>query len=158
MTFVVIFLLLIASLFAIAFMTKRRFGVLGLALAAGSMLSALWVSDLTPVIAQAGFVLVRPPLESVVAGMLTIVPAVLLLTSGPSYSSGKQRVVGALLFSVLATVLLLEPLGSALVIEGLGEQVFDFMTTHRVVIITVCLAVAVMDLLLAKTPKIPTKH
>lgn len=158
MTFVVIFLLLIAALFTVAYLTKRRFGVLGLALAAGSILSTLWVGDLTPIIAQAGFILVRPPLESVVAGMLTLLPAVLLLTSGPSYASSKQRVIGALLFAVLATVLLLEPLGSALVIEGLGEQVFDFMTTYRVIIITVCLALAIMDLFVAKTPKIPSKH
>lgn len=158
MTFVIIFLLLIITLFSVAFFTKRRFGVLGLALAAGSMLSALWVGDLTPIIAEAGFVLVRPPLESVVAAMLTLLPALLLLASGPSYLSSKQRVIGALLFAVLATVLLLEPLGSALIIEGLGEQVFDFLTVNRVIIITICLAIAVMDLLLAKTPKIPSKH
>ena len=158
MTFVIIFLLLIAILFGIAFITKRRFGVLGLALAAGSMLSTLWVGDLTPIVAQAGFVLIRPPLESVVASVLILLPAMLLLTSGPSYSAGHQRVMGALLFAILATVLLLQPLGSALIIEGLGERVFDFMTTYQVVIITVCLTVAIMDLLLAKTPKIPSKH
>lgn len=158
MTFVIIFLLLIVALFAIAFMTKRRFGVLGLALAAGSILSTLWVGDLTPIIAQAGFVLVRPPLESVVAVMLTLLPALLLLTSGPSYVSSRQRVIGALLFAVLATVFMLESLGSALVIEGVGKQVFDFLTANRVIIITTCLVIAIFDLWVAKTPKIPSKH
>jgi hypothetical protein len=157
-TFVIIFILLIIALFGIAFMTKRRFGVLGLALAAGSMLATLWVGDLTPLIAQAGFILVRPPLESVVAALLTLLPAILLLTSGPSYHSARQRVVGALLFATLATVLMLDALGSALVIEGVGKLVFDFLVTNRVVIITVCLTVAIFDLLAAKTPKIPSKH
>lgn len=158
MTSVVIFLIIIAVLFAIAFFTKRRFGVLGLALAAGAMLSTLWVGDLTPIIAQAGFVLVRPPLESVVASLLTLVPAVLLLASGPTYSKASQRVIGALLFAVFATVLLLEPLGSALIIEGTGKDVYDFLVANRVMIITGCLIIAIADILFTKTPKIPAKH
>jgi hypothetical protein len=44
------------------------------------------------------------------------------------------------------------------VIEGVGKLVFDFLVTNRVVIITVCLTVAIFDLLAAKTPKIPSKH
>jgi hypothetical protein len=158
MTFLVILLLLAASLFVIAFLTKRRFGVLGLALAAGAMLSSLWVADLTPVVAQAGLVLVKPPLESVVAAALILLPALLLLTSGLSYHSGMQRFVGALLFAVLATTLLLEPLGSALIIEGQGESVYDFLTTYHATIVTACLVVAIIDVIIAKAPKIPSKH
>lgn len=158
MTFLVIFLLVVATLFIIAFITKRRYGVLGLALAAGAMLSTLWVGDLTPIIAQAGFVLIKPPLESVVASSLTLLPALLLLTSGPTYHKTLQRGGGALLFAVLATVLLLEPLGSALVIEGAGKNVFNFLVTNRILIITVCLILAIADILFTKTPKIPRKH
>lgn len=158
MTFVTIFLLLLTGLFALAFFTKRRFGVLGLALVAGAMVSSLWVADLTPVVAQAGFMLVKPPLESVVAASLTLLPAVLLLMSGPSYRLGWQRVVGALLFAVLAAVLLLEPLGSALIIEGPGKQLYDFFVQNHVVIITVCVTLAIFDLLVTKTPKVPSKH
>lgn len=158
MTSIVIFALIIAALFAVAFFTKRRFGVLGLALAAGAMLSTLWVGDLTPIIAQAGFVLIKPPLESVVASLLTLVPAILLLASGPTYPKMFQRVVGALLFAVFATVLLLEPLGSALIIEGTGKDVYDFLVTNRVMIVTACLILAITDILFTKTPKIPPKH
>lgn len=158
MTFVIIFLGLIAALFAVAFLTKRRYGILALALVAGAALSTLWVSDLTPIVAQAGLVLVRPPLESIVASALTLLPAVVLLTSGPVYHKAFQRVVGAFLFATLATVLLLEPLGDALIIEGAGKQVYDFLVMNRIVIITVCITVAIMDILFTKTPKIPSKH
>ena len=158
MTFVIIFLLLLAGLFALAFFTKHRFGVLGLALVAGAMVSGLWVADLTPVVAQAGFVLIKPPLESVVAASLTLLPALLLLMSGPSYRASWQRVMGALLFAVLAAVLLLEPLGSALIIEGPGEQLYRFFTHNSVIVITVCVVLALVDLLLTKTPKISAKH
>src|SRR3954465_8231908 len=120
MSFLIIFLIIIGILFATAYFTKRRFGVLGLALAAGAMLSTLWVGDLTPIIAQAGIVLVKPPLESVVSAALILLPALLLLSSGPSYKSQVQRLVGAGAFAVLAAALLLDPLGSALVIDGVG--------------------------------------
>jgi len=158
MTFVTIFLLLLAALFTLAFFTRRRFGVLGLALATGALISGLWVADLTPVVAQAGFVLIKPPLESVVAASLTLAPALLLLMSGPSYRSSWQRAFGAVLFAVLAAVLLLEPLGSALIIDGPGEQLYKFFVTNRVIIITVCVGMALIDLLLTKTPKMPSKH
>jgi hypothetical protein len=157
-TALIVFILLIVTLFAVALFTKRRYGMLALALAAGAMLSTLWVGDLTPIIAQAGFALVRPPLESVVAGTLTLLPAMLLLASGPTYHKASQRIFGAVLFAVFATVLLLEPLGSALVIEGIGMEVYNFLVTHRIVIITICLIIAIFDILFAKTPKIPSKH
>jgi hypothetical protein len=152
MSFVVIFLIVIAALFALAFFTKRRFGVLGLALAAGAMLAGLWVGDLTPVIAKAGFVLVKPPLQSVVAAGLTLLPAVFLLFSGPTYKAMPQRIAGALAFAVLATSLLLDPLGSALVIEGVGKTVYDYMVEHKTLFITIGLVLAVLDVFTTRTP------
>ena len=152
MSSVVVFLIVMASLFALAFFTKRRFGVLGLALAAGAMLAGLWVGDLTPVIAQAGFVLVKPPLQSVVAASLTLLPAILLLFSGPTYKAMPQRVVGALAFAVLAMELLLDPLGSALVIEGAGKSVYDYMVAYKTLFITIGLVLAVLDVFMTRTP------
>lgn len=159
MSFVVIFVIIIAVLFATAYITKRRFGVLGLALTAGGMISALWVGDLTPIIRNAGFIIVAPPLESVVAATLILLPAVILLFSGPTYRDTFHRVVGSIAFAMLATALLLEPLGSALVIEGIGRQVYDFFVQYKVVIITVTLILAIIDVLMTRTPKhSSTKH
>lgn len=158
MSFVIIFLIVIAMLFATAFFTKRRFGVLGLALAAGAMLGQLWVGDLTPIIAEAGIIIVKPPLESVVLAGLILLPAVLLLASGPNYKSMYQRVIGAAAFAVLATALLLEPLGSALVIDDVGKPVYEFFVHNRVIIITACLGLAILDLLVAKIPKHRKEH
>jgi hypothetical protein len=157
MSFLVIFLMIIALLFATAYFTKRRFGVLGLALVAGAMLSTLWVGNLTPIIAQVGIVIVRPPLESVVSAGLILLPALLLLSSGPSYKSHPQRIIGSLAFAVLAIALLLEPLGSALVIDKVGQPVYDFFVSNRVAIITICLVLAIIDILMTKTPKLHHK-
>ncbi|MDN5275019.1 MAG: hypothetical protein JWP06_920 [Candidatus Saccharibacteria bacterium] len=153
MSFLILFLIIIGLLFATAYITKRRFGVLGLALAAGAMLGNLWVGNLTPLIAQAGIVLVKPPLESVVLAALILLPALLLLSSGPSYKAQTQRFIGAGAFAVLAAALLLEPLGSALVIDGVGQPVYDFFVRNHVIIITVCLILAIFDLLMTKSPK-----
>jgi hypothetical protein len=158
MSFLVIFLIVIGLLFAASFFTKRRFGVLGLALAAGALLSSLWVKDLTPVIANAGFVIVKPPLTSLVSAALILAPALLLLSSGPTYKSLVQRVIGAVAFAILATSLLLEPLGSALVIEGVGKTVYDFFVSYHAIIVTAGLVLAMLDLLITKTPKHHKEH
>lgn len=158
MSFLIIFLIVIGVLFATAFLTKRRFGVLGLALTAGALLSTLWVGDLTPVIAQAGFVLVKPPLSSVVSAGLILLPAVLLLASGPTYKALPQRILGAVAFAVLAIALLLEPLGSALVIDSTGKPVYDFFVANRAAVITLCLVLALIDLLVVKTPRHRKDH
>ena len=50
MNVALVFAVILIALFGLAFLTKRRFGVLGLALAAGAMLSSLWAESLTPVI------------------------------------------------------------------------------------------------------------
>jgi hypothetical protein len=158
MSFVVIFLIFIGLLFATAFFTKRRFGVLGLALAAGAMLSNLWVGDLTPIIANAGIIIVKPPLESIVSAGLILLPALLLLSSGPTYKSMLQRVIGSAAFAILAIALLLEPLGSALVIDGIGKPVYDSFVQYKVIIITIALVLAILDLLVTKSSKRRKEH
>ncbi|MDB5167754.1 MAG: conserved rane protein of unknown function [Candidatus Saccharibacteria bacterium] len=158
MTFIVAFLVIISVLFVIAYISNRRFGIRGLALVSGAMISSLWVSDLTPLIAQAGLVLVQPPLETVVSVTLTLLPAMLLLSSGQQNKSTIRRILGALLFALLAVSLLLTPIGAALVVENPGDQLYMFMVQYRDAIITICLIAATIDLAFTKIPKIPTKH
>ncbi|MEP6710425.1 MAG: hypothetical protein ABJA64_01775, partial [Candidatus Saccharibacteria bacterium] len=147
MSFLIIFLILLALLFALAFATKRRFGVLGLALTAGATLSSLWAAKLTPLVEQAGFKLVAPPLPSVVAAFLILAPALVLITSGPSYKETWQRVAGAAAFAALAGIFLLQPLGAALVLEGVGRTSYQFLIDNRVYIVTAGLIFAIIDIL-----------
>lgn len=160
MSFIVILLIVIVALFAVAFLTKRRFGVLGLALTAGALVSELWVGDLTPLIERTGVILIQPPLESVVAAGLILAPALLLLISGPTYHHMKQRLFGAFVFALLAAALLLDVFGAALIIEGAGKQVYDTLTQYRPIIVTAAIVLALFDLLATKTPKHvkPPKH
>ncbi|MNH58543.1 hypothetical protein D3C73_103470 [compost metagenome] len=154
MNVVVIFLIVVVALFVIAFATKRRFGVLGLALAAGAMLSSLWTKELTPLVEQSGVVSITlPPLTSLVAAALVLLPAILLFFSGPIYKDKTHRVLGSLAFAVLALALLLEPLGSALILQDTGKQVYDFFVENRVYIVTAGLVFALFDILATKTPR-----
>lgn len=153
MNIALVFVVILLLLFALAFVTKRRFGVLGLALAAGAMLSSLWAETLTPVIQQAGFVVERPPLLVVVAVMLVLLPSVLLLFSGPSCKDMPARLIGALCYAALATALLVEPLGSAMILTGDSKLVYDFVVEYRVYIVTAGLILALIDILMTRTPR-----
>lgn len=153
MNIVILFLVVIAALFVVAFLTRRRFGVLGLALTAGATLSSLWAVQLTPLVAKAGLELVAPPLENVVAAGLVLLPAVLLFFSGPTYHHTTERVIGSLAFAILALAFLLEPLGSSLVLDATSRTIYAFVVHNRVYIVTLGLAFAIFDLLTTRTPK-----
>ncbi len=148
-----IFVIVFAVLFAVAFVSKRRFGALGLALVAGETLSQLWAGKLTPIVAEAGVTINNPPLSVVVAAALVILPALLLLTSGPSYHHPHLRLVGAALFALLATALLIEPLGSAFWLADQNRAVYDWLVANKVYIVTGGIIVALFDLLGAHTAK-----
>ena len=150
-----IFAIVFAVLFAVAFISKRRFGALGLALIAGETLSQLWADKLTPIVAEAGVTINHPPLSVVVAAALVVLPALLLLTSGPSYHASHFRIIGALLFALLATALLIEPLGNAFWLADQNREVYDWLVANKVYIVTGGIIVALFDLLGAHSAKAP---
>lgn len=158
MNFIIIFSVLAVVLFAAAFVSKRRFGVLGLALLAGATLSGLWVETVTMIVSGLGLRSTAPPLETLVEAAIILFPALLLLLSGPTYRSVPQRVIGALAFTLLALALLLQPLGSALVISGIGQTVYGLFVQYHATIITACVIFAILDLFGTKTPSHTPKH
>ena len=158
MSFLVVLGVVAAALFVTVYVTKRRIGVLGLGLAAGAILSSLWVGDLTPIVAQAGIKIVRPPLSSVVAVTLTLLPALILLFGGPGYKTTWQRITGSCIFAMLAVVLILEPLSAALVIDEAGKPLFEFLQRNQNILITMGLGFAIVDLLLTRTPRGHKEH
>lgn len=145
------------SLFIAAFIAKRRFGLLGLALAAGSILSATWTYDISLI----------PSLLSIPSGILTttivsslliLLPAILLLFHGYSYKSLLGRVIGASLFTILALAFLIEPISRVLLVEGVGASVYGLLASNRTIIIGVGLVLAVADLFMTKPVKMAEKH
>ena len=153
MSLVVILLIVIAVLFVVTYITRRRFGVLGLALCAGYLLSTMWTADVTPWVEGAGVELFAPPLESVVAAVLVLLPAVLLLFSGPANHGKWKRLVAAGVFALLATSFLLGPLGGSLTLDDTSTTIYMFLVKNRSIIITAAVAYALYDILTMKTPK-----
>lgn len=134
-------------LFGLAFMTRRRFGVLGLALAAGSLLSSMWATPLITMIESTNPALSGIAIAGYVAAALVLLPAVLLLFSGPAYKGTHGRLTGALLFAVFALILISAPLGSALILDDMGRMIYDALQQYQTYIVTVGVALAVLDLL-----------
>lgn len=154
MSIVLILLVIIAILFAVTYITRRRFGVLGLALCAGYLLSTMWTADVTPWIEGAGVELLAPPLASVVAATLVLLPPVLLLIfGGPTYNGPFLRLIGAAAFALLATSFLLSPLGSSLSLDDTGMKIYHLLVQNKSFIITVTITYALYDIITMRTPK-----
>jgi hypothetical protein len=137
---------ILGLLFLMPFATNRRFGVLGLALAAGSLLSTNWTGTLTPFIEQQGVVVVAPPLGIIVATMLILLPSMVLLFNGPSYHAMWQRILGSLAFTLLAFAFLIDPLKLALQLEGAGLSLIGVIDTYASIIIVGGIIAAVTDI------------
>jgi len=141
--------LIAVLLFVSAFMARRRFGLLGLALAAGSLLSGIWAFDAGLIVSALGI----PSgviSEAVVIMVIILLPAGVLLFHGYTYKTLIGRVVGAGLFTLLAFAFLIEPLGHALDLSGSGANIFQWLVNNKTVIISSGLILAVVDLFLTK--------
>ena len=153
MTLVIIVGIAIA-LFGLAYSTKRRFGVLGLGLAAGVLLAQNATSFVAGIFKS--YDLPVEPLTYAVSATvtLTLLPALLLLVGGPSYISKRSAVIGATAFAVLGTLLILGPLTTALpTIDSGIKQMLDFIAQWQAAIIALAILAAVFDTILLHTGK-----
>jgi hypothetical protein len=150
MNVIVVFVITAITLFIAAFINKRRFGLLGFALAAGSFLSVIWGHDAELVVAVFGF-RSSSLTSAVVAAVLVLLPAILLLFHGFTYKTLTGRVIGAGLFTVLALAFLVDPLGRALITTGIGSDVYNWFIVNKNAIIGAGLSVAVVDLFFTKS-------
>ena len=96
-------LIIIAVVFFIlAYFSKRKYGLPALALVGGSVISTYWSAYVTISLKMAGIVLVSPPLEVVVAVGIVLLPGLIMLTVGPTYSKKYQRIASSLFLAVVA--------------------------------------------------------
>lgn len=150
MIVLVILIAAAALLFAGAFISKRRFGLLGLALAAGATLSTIWSYDAGLLVSSTGFIPEGPLTNAVTLSIIVLLPAILLLFHGYAYKNTLSRVIGSLLFTLLAVAFLVEPIGFALPLEGAGADVYAWIINYKEVIISVGIVIAVVDLFFTK--------
>jgi len=154
----VIILAIALVLFGLSFITKRRFGVLGLGLAAGALLAQSWSSDLAQILAvrQISFEPLSPSVTATVA--LTVIPALLLLIAGPKYADKRYAFIGSICFAILGTLLLLGPLTIDLLpLSGDMKSVLDFLAEWQDLLIAGGIVLAIVDMLHANGSKSHSK-
>lgn len=137
-------------LFAGSFISKRRFGLLGLALTAGATISTIWDYDAGLLLSATGIVPNGPLTQAVTLSLIVLLPALLLLFHGYAYKKLPARVIGSLFFAVLALAFLVEPLGYVLPLEGIGATIFNQIVAYKDIIISAGVILAVIDLFLTK--------
>jgi hypothetical protein len=151
MTIIIILLVLVAALFAGAFLSKRRFGVLGLGLAAGAIISPIWGDNASFVVSSTGLVQEGPLVNAIALSALILIPAVLFMFHGYKYKHIFGRVIGSVSFTLLAAAFLAGPIGSALTLTGPVGNVYEWVVANHELIISIGVVFAIVDFLLSKT-------
>lgn len=152
MTYLIILGVYSAVLFGIAWLSRRSLGVPTLALAAGALMADLWTDSLTPLVAQAGLEIVKPPLTSVVAVALTLLPALLVMVRQHKISSHYRSILGSLVFAVLGVLLTYAAFSNAVVLDEASRQYALEIAKYQNMAITVCILLAVAEVLFYKKP------
>ena len=133
-------------LFAIAFLSKRRFGTLGLGLAAGALLAKESASDVAVYLQQYDVSLLDFSTVAIASMLLILYPPFILLVSGPSYASKKTAAIGALAFALMGTMLLVGPLSTSFPIPDSNvREVFNFTAQYESTLVAVSVVLAVID-------------
>lgn len=152
MTYLIVLAIYLVGLFLLAWMSRRSMGVPTLALAAGALMAGLWTNSLTPFVAQAGVVIVRPPLTSLVSITLTLLPALLVMFRAHKVSSHYRSIVGSIVFAVLGVMLTYGAFSNAVVLDAASRQYVLQVVHYQNAIITVCVILALTEVLFYKKP------
>ncbi len=145
MTLVIIFTILLA-LFGLAFATKRRFGVLGLALAAGAVLAQYASSYVGDWLQQYELSLAGMSYDMTASVLLIMTPSLLLLAGGPTYRTHRAAIVGALGFALLGLFFVLGPISTVLpATNDLTHDALIVMARLQTYVIVAALVFALLD-------------
>jgi hypothetical protein len=160
MNAVLILIAIILALFAGAFLSKRRFGLLGLGLTAGAVIAPLWGETAGYVVSATGLLPEGPMINVIAIAAITLIPAVLFMFHGYSYKGMFGRVTGSLLFTVLAIALLIQPLSTIMEISGPIGTVYRWFVENHSLVVSAGVVFAVIDTLTAKAvhKKAEKKH
>ena len=151
MSVAILFGVIVAVIFAAAFVSSRRFGPLALALAAGFLLAEWWSSWLGSILDGFGMELDWLPNGVIAVLLLLLAPLFALLASGPKYQKKHMKIVSAAGIAFLAAALLVMPLGKFMSLDGQALELYKMFAGAWRYIATTGLALGVVDLFLAHT-------
>ena len=160
MSVAILFGVIVAVIFAAAFVSSRRFGPLALALAAGFLLAEWWSNWLGSILDGFGMELDWLPNGVIAVLLLLLAPLFALLASGPKYQKKHMKIVSAAGIAFLAAALLVMPLGKFMSLDGQALELYKMFAGAWRYIATTGLVLGVVDLFLAYTASARTskKH
>ncbi len=160
MSVAILFGVIVAVIFAAAFVSSRRFGPLALALAAGFLLAEWWSNWLGSILDGFGMELDWLPNGVIAVLLLLLAPLFALLASGPKYQKKHMKIVSAAGIAFLAAALLVMPLGKFMSLDGQALELYKMFAGAWRYIATAGLVLGVVDLFLAHTASARTskKH
>jgi hypothetical protein len=145
MTLVVIIAITVI-LFMIAFVTQRRFGVLGLSLAAGAVLAQYASGYLGDALKNYELTLPGMSYESLASILLIMTPSLVLLAGGPTYRTRRAAIIGATGFALLGLFFVLGPLSSVLPTDNpIVRDTLTIMARLQNYVIIAALVFALID-------------
>lgn len=157
-----ILLAVVAALFFLAFITKRRFGVLGLGLTAGALLAQSLSGSSSNLIDAQNLSIPGLSSEGIAAITLTLLPSLVLLLGGPRYTRRLPAMLGAAAYAALGTVLVLGPLSGGLPADTSVQAVLNRIAGIEPLLVSVTVLIAILDTLsihgTAHIGKKPSKH
>ncbi|MEO5499788.1 MAG: hypothetical protein ABIR46_04790 [Candidatus Saccharimonadales bacterium] len=141
-------------LFGLAYVTKRRFGVLGLGLVAGLVLSREIAKETADVLKYLDFPIGSLTFPIAASVLLILVPALLMLISGPKYSDKRLAIGGSIVFALFAVILLLGPISVSLVMSDRSLQpLLTTIAQNSPILISIGVVLAVVDTMYAQGKK-----
>ena len=151
MSVAILFGVIVAVIFAAAFVSSRRFGPLALALAAGFLLAEWWSNWLGSILDGFGMELDWLPNGVIAVLLLLLAPLFALLASGPKYQKKHMKIVSAAGIAFLAAALLVMPLGKFMSLDSQALELYKMFAGAWRYIATTGLVLGVVDLFLAHT-------
>jgi len=151
MTVLLALSVVVASLSFLAYVSKRRFGTLGLALAAGYLIAESTAGYVAGLLSDEGVSFGIVSLQTIVAMVIILLPSFLLLFGGPTYGNKRSRLVGSILYASLALAFCLGALGHSLVLMGQERIIFETVWLYREQAIVALLCIAMIDMFMTHT-------
>jgi membrane protein len=151
MSIIILFGVILAIVFTIAFISSRRFGPLALSLAAGFLLSEWWASWLTGLLDGLKLAVSWLPNGVIAALTLTLIPLFALLLGGPRYQRKHEKIISAVAIAFLTASLLVVPLGKYVSLDGQALDLYKIFANNWRYVATLGLVCGVIDLFMLHT-------
>ncbi len=147
----------ILGIFISIFLSKKRFGLSTFGLAVGAIISNVWAYEISLLLGSFSHYM-NSFYIAIGSGLVILLPAYLLFSRNTVYKTKMMRLLGSLVFTILALAFLIEPLGSFVVLTDLPGEIYRNFVSYKNIIIGSGLIIAVLEVLFSKSESSKKDH